>query len=68
MTGWQIITGTVEENFEMAVQQEQIMRDCGPMDPYYRIARANVAYYLDCAAALERGEREIARKREYMLW
>jgi hypothetical protein len=53
----ELITGSIEENMNMALQQEQIMRDCGPLDPYYRMAKSNVKYYFDCAAALERGEK-----------
>ncbi|QIG69692.1 hypothetical protein EVB81_123 [Rhizobium phage RHph_I46] len=60
-----MITGTIEENMKLALQQEQIMRDCGPMDPYYRIAKSNVEYYMDCAAALERGEQTIEEKVNY---
>jgi hypothetical protein len=55
----EIVTGTIEENMNMALQQEQIAIDCGIFDPYYPIAIRNVAYYLDCAAALERGEKDI---------
>lgn len=55
----EIVTGTVEENMNMALQQEQIAFDCGPYDPYFRIAKVNVEYYLNCAAALERGEKDI---------
>lgn len=53
------IFGSIADNFEQALLQEQLARDCGPGDPYTRIARANVEYYLACAAALERGETHI---------
>jgi hypothetical protein len=56
------ITGTIEENMFLALQQEQIMRDCGPFDPYYRIAKSNVDYYLTCASLLEKGERYIIER------
>lgn len=60
------ITGTVKENFDYALQQEEIMRQCGPGDPYYRMAKANVEYYLDCAARLERGLHGIHSKPAYI--
>uniref|UniRef100_A0AAU8HYG1 Uncharacterized protein n=1 Tax=Rhizobium phage IG49 TaxID=3129228 RepID=A0AAU8HYG1_9CAUD len=56
------IRGTIQENLDMALREENMMNACGPFDPYYRIARANVNYYLECAAALERGETEIDTK------
>jgi hypothetical protein len=49
------ITGTIEENMKVALQEEEIMNRCGPSDPYYRIGKRNVEYYLECAARLERG-------------
>lgn len=60
------ITGTIEENLAMAMQQDEIMRQCGPLDPYYHIAKMNVEYYLNCAAALEKGERELLVKGEWL--
>lgn len=60
--GKQRIYGTIEENMFYALQEEQHMINCGPLDPYYRSAKKNVEYYLECAAALERGEQEITVK------
>ena len=53
------ITGTVEENFNLALQEEDIIRHMSFTDPYRRIGKANVEYYLSCAAALERGEKTL---------
>ncbi|QNH72004.1 hypothetical protein P9VFCI_132 [Rhizobium phage P9VFCI] len=50
------ILGTIDEYMHYALQEEEIMLKCGPGDPYLRIAKINVDYYLACAAALERGE------------
>ncbi|QGZ14067.1 hypothetical protein PP939_gp232 [Rhizobium phage RL38J1] len=58
----ELIFGSINENMECALQQEEIMIACGPGDPYYRIAKANVEYYLKCAAALERGETHLEVK------
>ena len=50
------ILGTKEENFNLAMKEQEILDHTHPSDPYHRIAKANVEYYLNCAAALERGE------------
>lgn len=55
----ELITGTIQENFNKAMQQERIAAACGNDGPYWRTARMNVNYYLNCAAALERGETHI---------
>jgi hypothetical protein len=50
------LLGTAEDNLKQALQQEELMRQCGPGDPYYRVAMANRDWYLDAAARIERGE------------
>ncbi|QIW87773.1 hypothetical protein Ab1vBOLIVR5_gp125 [Agrobacterium phage OLIVR5] len=62
MTKKETIYGTIQENLDVALLEEEFMKACGPFDPYYRIAKTNLNYYLECAAALERGETEIEPK------
>ena len=50
------IHGSIKENMDMALQQEDILNRCPPCDPYCRIAKVNIEFYLDAAARLERGE------------
>lgn len=58
----QLITGTIEENIKEALKQEEILRCLSPLDPYVPMAKNNIEYYLNCAAALERGETHITPK------
>lgn len=51
-----LITGSADQNLREALLQEEILHTLLPGDPYRRIAEQNIEFYLDCAAALERGE------------
>jgi hypothetical protein len=55
----ELITGTVEENMFYALQADECLKTLPSNDPYLHVARKNVEYYLDAAARLERGERQM---------
>ncbi|QIG76537.1 hypothetical protein EVC27_012 [Rhizobium phage RHph_I1_6] len=51
------ITGTAEENFAQAMIDAETLKYLPKTDPYYRMCQANIEYYLEAAARLERGEK-----------
>lgn len=55
MSNFERIRGTVKENFELALKEEEVLNNLSPIDPYRNMAIVNIEYYLNCAAELERG-------------
>lgn len=49
------IFGTVDANFAIALEQEEVLTSLPRDDPYRFMAQVNVEYYLNCAALLELG-------------